>query len=166
MIKALISILKQTFNLSGYKITAIDNDYKLSKFNSDLHQFESQFTYPLSSTERFKIIHGGMNQNSYLDFFKSLGLTKFFIVQTNDGNFKEEIVGAACAVLRKIREKSGAFKKVWYLCDLKIVPKHQGKNLPLLLFLRMLLCSFRSTKWYALSMNSHYEKNKLASYLK
>lgn len=166
MLKEVIKLFKRTFNLSAYKVVTISND-SLVRYNSELQTFESHFTYPISTTQRFKIVHGDGDQKGYLDFFKSLGLVKFFIaLEKNHRNQKEPIVGAACAVLRKIRENSGSFKKVWYLCDLKVIPEHQGKNVPLLLFLRILRCSFHSTNWYGISMNSHPGKNKLASYLK
>lgn len=87
-------------------------------------------------------------------------------MEKNRGSQQGKIVGAACAVLRKIRDKSGFLKKAWYLCDLKVIPQHQGKNIPLLFFFRILWCSFRSTNWYGISMNSHANKNKLTNYLK
>lgn len=160
-------ILNLIFGISPYKVISVNDNDNLLKLNSALQTFESHFTYPLSATQRFKIIHGGVDQKNYLDFFKSLGLPKFFIaIDKSIGNQKEIIVGAACAILRKIRGKSGSLKKVWYLCDLKVIPEHQGKNVPLLLFLRILLGSFRSRKWYGISMDSRTGNNKLANYLK
>lgn len=164
LIKKLLNLI---FGVSPYKVISVNNKKNLLKFNAALHAFESHFTYPISITQRFKIIHGKVDPKNYLDFFKSLGFTKFFIViEKNNWNQKKIIVGAACAVLRKIREKSGNLKKVWYLCDLKVIPEHQGNDIPMLLFLRILWCSFRSRKWYGISMNSRPGNNKLASYLK
>lgn len=165
--KLIKKILNLIFVISPYKVISVNDKDNLLKFNSALQTFESHFTYPISTTQRFKIIHGEVDQKNYLDFFKSLGVAKFFIaIEKNNWNQKKIIVGAACAVLRKIRGKSGSLKKVWYLCDLKVIPEHQGKNVPFLLFLRIFWCSFRSRKWYGISMNSRPGNNKLASYLK
>lgn len=164
MIKLLKNILKSIFSCLQYKIISIKNKNKLQKFCYQLKIFESHFTYPLSKHQRFRIIHGNSEQN-YLSFFESHGKPKLFIALDKHSKNPIKVVGAACAVLQKKRDKLGVEQKVWYLCDLKVIPEHQGKGIPIMLFIRIFLASFASRKWYAISMNSQSNNNKIANKL-
>lgn len=93
-----------------------------------IRQIERGISYPLGE-DRFSIDHG----EDYFAFFDRLGGTTTFVA-TEDG----EVVGCATGVLRTI-PRDGVLTSAWYCCDLKVIPSHRGRRLPL----RMLLAGLR-----------------------
>lgn len=81
-----------------------------------LQEFEALFSYPLSSTQFFRIAHGPC----YTCFYESQGESFTWIVHT-----QKDIIATVSSSIRPITMK-GKQHKVAYIGDLKIHPDHQG----------------------------------------
>lgn len=139
------------------KIIEIDTS-TVSKYSDQLQEFEQNFRYPLGN-DYFAIDHG----NDYFAFFRRIGQPHFFAVVVD-----QKIVALAGAVLRDLKfEIIPDSKPVWYICDLKVLPKYQGQGLvQRLLFFAFKKYASISTHVYAVSMNSGLEENKLLAFAK
>lgn len=130
------------FDISTIHTTSSQNS--TDHLSLELQKFESTFNYSFSDTEQFRIEHG--KHGNYFSFFNKLGQPYFFIARSKHnkqvtktiGNetilIKQkagEIAAVGCSVLRKIKNKHGIAKDVWYICDLKVDEKYQGEHLPL-----------------------------------
>ena len=125
--------------------------YKCSQL---LKTFETSFTYPLGA-QRFTIRHGE-NENSYFDFFESLGKRHTLIVSKEDN-----ILGVGCAVLRTVENsKKQCF---WYLCDFKLAYSIRGKKILLLMLIKYFLGFYiRNQNMLVINMSS-LKNNSLIS---
>lgn len=116
-------------NSSNYIIQEVDTHSYNQEQIRLLQHFESQFHYPFSQDEQFRIQHG--KSGDYFSFFKSLGTPYFFVAKPKKS--PDEIAAASCFILRTMKTKKGTLKKAWYICDLKVSQEHQGKHLPLVI---------------------------------
>lgn len=129
---------------SNYDITLLDIDKAPTECLNQLKEFESEFSYPFSDKEQFRIEHG--KNGNYFSFLKQLGKPYFFIATCNEDkqvhktinnqtitieHNSGEIAAVGCSILRSIKNKNGELKDAWYICDLKVKKKYQGEHLPL-----------------------------------
>ena len=129
------------------EIKEINNIEDRHIYNEKLLEFEKIFKYPIGQ-DYFTIDHG----NDYFRFFDYIGKPFFFIVEKNN-----QIIAVSAAVLREIRTSLNKPKEdVWYLCDLKIHPDHQGQFI-LQKLLRYAFPKYSriSRKIYAITMNDN-----------
>lgn len=113
--------------MDGYKFETIDHASLTEKHAQELSSFETFLgaTYPLG-TDRFSIFHGA----NYLAFFQRLGKVHYSFIR-----FQGQLIGTACIILRRHSWKGAEYlMPFWYICDVKVDPKHRGKNLTSLLF--------------------------------
>jgi len=105
----------------------------------------------------FKIDHG----ESYFSFFDRMGVPHFNIAISDN-----KTVACGCGVIRFI-PKGTKFKKVWYLCDLKVHPNTRGKGISKHLFKKNLLFNYlRCSRGYTISMNPLVGKNRVIEIIK
>lgn len=131
---------------TDYKISLLDLNNISPGYTLKLKNFESEFNYPFSDNEQFRIEHG--KNGDYFAFFKQLGKPYYFvaickknktiskIVDNKNITVEQksgEIAAVACAILRTMKTTKGKFKNAWYICDLKVNKKYQGEHLPLLI---------------------------------
>jgi hypothetical protein len=92
-------------------------------WQSQIVAIEQTTRYPLGD-DWFKIDHG----NDYFAFFDRLGELDYYIGLAQPPDPPQvAIVGAG--ILRHIPFQQGAApQSVWYLCDLKVHPQHQGQR--------------------------------------
>ncbi|VBB18715.1 hypothetical protein YASMINEVIRUS_1247 [Yasminevirus sp. GU-2018] len=110
-------------------------------YNEYLKTFERRLKqqYPLGE-DTFSISHG----KNYFNFFRRLGEPFYYAMFDGD-----KVVGTVCYVYRKIR---GHY--IMYLCDLKFDKSIRSKgNMSKLLYRTIPTCLFRTTQFYAISMN-------------
>lgn len=89
-----------------------------------LQAMEQEFSYPLGE-QSFFIRHGFGNQDyDYFSYFEQLGIPYFFVIEKED-----RVIGSICFVLREIEQK-----KVWYICDLKIIKEEQSKRILFMMY--------------------------------
>eukprot|EP01130_Rhizamoeba_saxonica_P017929 TRINITY_DN8831_c0_g1_i1.p1 TRINITY_DN8831_c0_g1~~TRINITY_DN8831_c0_g1_i1.p1 ORF type:complete len:260 (+),score=30.75 TRINITY_DN8831_c0_g1_i1:769-1548(+) len=104
-------------------------------------------SYPLGD-DRFSIDHGSF----YFNFFQRLGDLVYLVVVHKT---TKDVIAVAAGVIRHLPEKDGCYKKVWYICDLKVKQEYRGNWI----CLRMLVASFwrglsETSCGYAITMNS------------
>jgi len=84
-----------------------------------LAEFEREFTYPLGTSERFRISHG----HDYLTFFRAIGEANLTVV---------EEAGAVQGVLARVRRtltlRGASDRSAHYLCDLKVRAAARGST--------------------------------------
>lgn len=98
------------------------NDRKASSFK--LQGMEKEFSYPLGE-KTFFIKHGfNTEKYDYFSYFEQLGKPYFYVIEKGNN-----AIGCICFVLRKIQNK-----KVWYICDLKIIKEEQSKRMTFMLY--------------------------------
>jgi hypothetical protein len=103
---------------------------------------EKNFSYPLGEDE-FYIHHG----DNYLNFFSRIGDPHLYAASN-----EHEIIALGAAVLLKRFQ-------CWYLCDVKVLPSHRGKKIPLKLFRKYFIpCFFKSQRGFALTMENSDQK--------
>lgn len=166
---------------SDFNVSLV-NKSSSSKINmvKQLQQFESEFIYPFSEAEEFRIKHG-VNGN-YFSFFETLGKPYYYvaIAKKNKKIFKNingkkvlisqkkgEIAAAICCVLEDVKTYKGEDLRAWYICDLKVNQRYQGEHLPTLMakkisFWRYLQCQ----RGFAICMNPVVGEPKAASIFK
>lgn len=110
-------------------------------------ELEAKAEYPLGPNEKFKINHG----EDYFAFFKRLGEVHYFVCLDND-----KVVGVGAGCLRTIENR-----KVWYLCDLKVIPEYRGRYIPMHMFKKAAYLATKSTTGYAISMNPAEGENRI-----
>eukprot|EP01125_Pyxidicula_operculata_P012979 TRINITY_DN4272_c0_g1_i2.p1 TRINITY_DN4272_c0_g1~~TRINITY_DN4272_c0_g1_i2.p1 ORF type:complete len:299 (-),score=36.97 TRINITY_DN4272_c0_g1_i2:119-1015(-) len=104
---------------------------ELRTYQKRVAALEESAIYPLGS-DSFKIDHG----KNYFTFFSRLGELDYFVVSENQANKNDEpkVVSVVAGVLRKIypiKDNPEISTKVWYICDLKVIPSHRGNWIPL-----------------------------------
>mgnify|MGYP001286515047 FL=1 len=110
-------------NVSLIKLDLTDQALR-AEYSKRLQAMEYAFTYPLGEAE-FVIRHGfGSQDYDYFSYFEQLGQPCFYVVELSGS-----MVGSVCCVLRVIEGQ-----KVWYICDLKILPTAQFKQIPALIY--------------------------------
>lgn len=131
-----------------------------SKLQPYFEEFESNLKewYPLGE-DLFYISHG----NNYFAFFNRLGEPHYIIIiDPND----KKIIGTMIGIKRLIKNKNNLLTELWYICDLKIDKKYQGRHLSLKIFQKALSIS-PMKKFYSVSMYPTCKKiMKLLNYLK
>lgn len=131
----------------------LKDDKKRLEYSQKLQSFERSFTYPLGE-KKFHIAHG--LEHDYFSFFEQLGHVSYLVVED-----KGKIVGAICAVLRKINGE-----KSWYLCDFKILPDYRGLKIYRILMTKFFLTHYiKCGRMFAINMGAT-EQNKLFSHVK
>jgi len=108
-----------------------------------LQAMEQEFSYPLGE-HSFFIKHGFGNQEyDYFSYFEQLGTPYFFVIEKED-----RVIGSICFILREIEQK-----KVWYICDLKIIKEEQSKRILFMMYnlLKTQLASI-TTSYYFVNM--------------
>ncbi|MCP4499663.1 MAG: hypothetical protein GY822_06825 [Deltaproteobacteria bacterium] len=112
----------------------------LDSWGPRIAELEAFATYPLGE-DAFKLDHGA----DYFAFFRRMGEVAAHLAL----NDKDEVIAVAISVLREFSDGPA-----FYLCDLKVHPKAQGKMLPLRLFSHSFADGFsRCRRGYAISMN-------------
>ena len=109
-----------------------------------LQAMEQEFSYPLGE-QSFFIRHGFGNQKyDYFSYFEQLGTPYFFVIEKEN-----RVIGSICFVLREIKQK-----KVWYICDLKIIKEEQSKRILFMMYnvLKTQLASI-TTSYYFVNMS-------------
>lgn len=95
-----------------------------SSFSKKLQDMEGEFSYPLGN-KTFYIKHGfNTKQYDYFSYFEQLGLPYFYVIEKDN-----KVIGCLCFILRNIENK-----KVWYICDLKIIKEEQSKKIVFILY--------------------------------
>lgn len=92
-------------------------------FSNRLKDMEKEFSYPLGN-DVFFIKHGYKSHYDYFSFFEQLGEPYFFVIEK-----ESKTIGSICFILREINQK-----KVWYICDLKIIKEEQSKKIAFILY--------------------------------
>lgn len=149
VILLLFLIVKYYYN-TGYDIILIHNKKDLEKYHEKIKIFEKKMShwYPLNSTDTFRIDHGP----NYYKFFNRMGKLYINLVL----NSKQQIVGTMILILRKINNE-----KIWYVCDLKVHPKHRNNHLTFKMLLKSYQLKKITDKFYAVSMNNENKTNKI-----
>ena len=147
----IILILIFTY-FNKYHIVEISDQNK-KEYHNKIKLFEKHMTqwYPLGN-DSFMIDHG----KNYYSFFEMLGK-----VHMNICLYKGQVVATACAVLRNIKNHT-----VWYICDLKVHPKHRGNHIPFRLLLHSIDKITISNKGYGICMNDDKKDNKIYKLIK
>lgn len=112
---------------------------------------EASASYPLGA-DRFRIDHGA----DYFAFFDRLGEVAYYVA-ADEG----EVVAVGAGMLRRL-PFPGGWEPAWYVGDLKVVPTHRGRHLPL----RMLAAAFpvefpRCRRGYGISMDPPGGRNRV-----
>lgn len=116
-----------------------------SIFEPGIVAIEKIAKYPLGN-DFFEIDHG----LDYFAFFDRLGKVNYYVMH------EDNIVGAVGAgILRQIPYRQGeAPMSAWYLCDLKVHPNYQRRNLSLRILSHAIFDGIRECNCgYAISMN-------------
>ncbi len=122
-------------------------DFK--EFSTRLQELEGAAEYPYGD-DFFKLNHG----ENYFAFFERLGLPVCHVATEEN-----RIIACAVGILRTLRVENEIFK-VWYLCDLKIHPDFQGRQITTKLFTKNLARNYlKCSRGYAISMNPANGKN-------
>jgi hypothetical protein len=91
-------------------------------FQPGIAAIEKIATYPLGN-DFFQIHHG----NDYFAFFDRLGKVNYYVMC--DG---ERVAAVGAGILREVSYRQGQPpQSAWYLCDLKVHPDYQRRNLSL-----------------------------------
>lgn len=165
---------------TNYDISLMDVNTTSAESLVKLKEFESKFYYPFNDKEQFRIEHG--KNGDYWAFFKKLGKPYFFmatckedrvvskIINNQSVTIKQkagEIAAVGCSVLRRIKNKEGKFKNVWYICDLKVNEKYQGEHLPLKITEQVAAKRFiQCPRGYGICMNPMHGEPKAAKIFK
>lgn len=112
-------------NMDNINVSQVNLDDKENRehFSNNLKDMEKEFSYPLGNNYFF-IKHGYNSQYDYFSFFEQFGKPYFFVIEKNN-----KTIGSICFVLREINNK-----KVWYICDLKIIQEEQSKKIAFILY--------------------------------
>lgn len=95
-----------------------------AKYSAALQAMEEIFTYPLGQSQ-FMIRHGFDHDcYDYFSYFEQLGQPYFYALESD-----AKVIGSVCCVLREIEGQ-----KVWYICDLKVIPSAQFRKIPTLIY--------------------------------
>ncbi|AZL89296.1 hypothetical protein QKC54_gp0534 [Megavirus baoshan] len=129
----ILNKIKKSVSFFEYDFFDISkNDLNLYQSNIKLLEYQISPKLNIFGNDHY-VYHG----KDYFSFFRRLGSIYYFMIQYAKKNL---LVGTACAILRKYSYDT-ANKKInipfWYLCDLKIDKKHQGKNITIKLFRHM-----------------------------
>lgn len=109
-----------------------------------LQAMEQEFSYPLGE-QSFFIKHGFGNQKyDYFSYFEQLGTPYFFVIEKEN-----RVIGSICFILREVEQR-----KVWYICDLKIIKEEQSKRILFMMYnvLKTQLASI-TTSYYFVNMS-------------
>jgi hypothetical protein len=105
-----------------YKVVKVSDDNR-DDLRTGIEDLERQSTYPIGN-DSFTISHGA----DYFAFFEALGELHYYVVIEVDS---KQVVAVGAAILRTILWSEHNQELVWYLCDLKVHPQHQGRLLSL-----------------------------------
>lgn len=135
----------QVITMSKITINHIDLNNKESRkaLSVKLQAMEQEFSYPLGE-QSFFIKHGFGDQDyDYFSYFEQLGIPYFFAIEK-----KDKMIGSICFILREIEQR-----KVWYICDLKIIKEEQSKRILFMMYnlLKIQLASI-TTSYYFVNM--------------
>jgi hypothetical protein len=114
-------------------------------FQPGIAAIEKIATYPLGD-DFFQIDHG----NDYFAFFDRLGKVNYYVMC--DG---ERVAAVGAGILRQIPYQQGKPPQAaWYLCDLKVHPDYQRRNLSLRILSQAIAEGMREcASGYLISMN-------------
>jgi hypothetical protein len=126
-----------------------------TEFGAKLQELESVAEYPYGD-DFFKLNHG----DNYFAFFARMGEPLFHVAL--DGN---RVVACAAGILREL-EIENKTMRAWYLCDLKVRPEYQGRQVTTGLFKKNLFRNyFKCSRGYAISMNPAQGENRVVKLL-
>ncbi|BCD92273.1 hypothetical protein fh0823_24120 [Francisella halioticida] len=129
--------------ISKYRLIKLTQKNR-SFLSKKIKNIEKDIYYPLGD-DFFKIDHG----TSYFDFFERLGEMHYWCLFDKR---KKRLIATFCAILREINSK-----KVWYICDLKVIKEYRGLGISKLIIKRILfwnLFNYRIFAAYCVSMDS------------
>lgn len=111
--------------MNNIKVLQVDLNNRENRecYSHKLKDMEKEFSYPLGDNIFF-IKHGYQSEYDYFAFFEQFGQPHFFVIQK-----ESKIIGSICFILREIDKK-----KVWYICDLKIIKEEQSKKIVFILY--------------------------------
>jgi hypothetical protein len=114
-------------------------------FQPGIVAIEKIAKYPLGN-DFFQIDHG----LDYFAFFDRLGIVNYYIMYE-----KEEVSAVGAGVLRSFPYQQGGLpQSAWYLCDLKVHPNYQRRNLSLRILSHAIVDGIREcNRGYSISMN-------------
>ena len=136
------------------EIRALKKD-EFAEFGAELQKLESVAEYPYGD-DLFQLDHG----ENYFAFFERLGKPTFHVALAEN-----RVVACASGVLRTLRVENETIK-AWYLCDLKIHPEFQGRQLTSKLFRKNLVRNYvKCSRGYAVSMNPSKGENRVVKLL-
>lgn len=123
------------------------------QYHQQIKDFEKkmQCWYDLGENDKFKLDHG----QDYYKFFDRQGKLHLFIYLDQN-----QVVGTCGAVLREIDDN-----KIWYLCDLKVLPEKRGNHTSTRMFFKGLSKILHSTKAYCVNMGDGKTITKLNKYI-
>jgi Acetyltransferase (GNAT) family len=116
-----------------------------SIFQAGIVDIETIAKYPLGN-DFFQIDHG----LDYFAFFDRLGKLNYYVMQEND-----TVAGVGAGILRQVSyQKDSLPKLAWYLCDLKVHPNYQRRNLSLRILTHAIVDGIREcNRGYTICMN-------------
>jgi GNAT superfamily N-acetyltransferase len=114
-------------------------------FQPGIAAIEKIATYPLGD-DFFQIHHG----NDYFAFFDRLGKVDYYVMCDS-----ERVAAVGAGILREIPCRQGQLPQLaWYLCDLKVHPDYQRRNLSLQILSRAIAAGRSDcARGYLISMN-------------
>ena len=120
-----------------------EDEFKL--YQDRIARLQSHFSSSLGD-DYFYFDHGA----DYFEWFRTLGKLYYFVVLDGD-----DVVAVAASTIRQLTSPSGEKSEpFFYLCDLKVLPSHQGKKLPEKLFTnRFPHHYFKCPRGYAVSLD-------------
>ena len=132
----------------SFSIQYLTKETEFQEFGPKISCLEKGVKYPLGN-DSFEISHG----NNYFAFFQRLGQKIcYYAVMDNS-----TICAVICGVLRHLGKGN-----VWYLCDLKVVPKYRGQRITMYLAIRELPKRYWDcSRGYCISMNPAEGQNRV-----
>lgn len=136
------------------EIKALKKD-NWQEFGARLQELENVAEYPYGD-DFFKLNHG----ENYFAFFERLGNPLFHVALAEN-----RVVACAAGILRTLRVENETIK-AWYLCDLKIHPEFQGRQITPKLFTKSFVRNYlKCSRGYAISMNPVKGENRIVKLL-
>ena len=120
-----------------------EDEFKI--YQDRIAGLQSHFSSPMGD-DYFYFDHG----SDYFSWFRSMGKLYYFVVLEG-----ETVVAVAASTIRQLTSPSGEKSDpFFYLCDLKVLPSHQGQKIPEKMFTnRFPHHYFRCPRGYAISID-------------
>jgi len=149
IILIIIYLIYRRYTRNIVEITEHNRD----QYHQQIKDFEKkmQCWYDLGEDEQFKLDHG----QNYYKFFDRQGKLHLFVYLD-----RNQVVGTCGAVLREIDNQ-----KIWYLCDLKVLPEKRGNHTTTRMFFKGLSKIFHSRKAYCVNMGDGRTITKINQYI-